>query len=693
METHPAESETIPNPPGQREELAIEARDAIEAELGSLKTTIDSLNSQRTAGEDKLHREAARARELTSQIVAARRDEDKAMLASDEAVSHALKDQKEAELQAIEKLLDKPYFARVVLEEETPTGTKAIEYKLGFAANVDCRIIDWRKAPISKLYYDYKEGDYYSETIQGRERDGKVALRNTVEIERGELRKLSCRHGSFTRTPEGWRGAAAGRTRAAGGLKEILALITSEQFEMITTAARTAILIQGIAGSGKTTVALHRLAWLLHEDNSPLQPGDCVVIALSRTLQSYIATTLPSLGVHGVTIVTFHDLMAHTLRRAAPWALGDSGDFRRPSEPAPHGIDRVMRSMALLKTIDQRLKGRSALASATLGPTEIARALDEALAETEAIVRLDETKLLTLDLVKNARARFARNLADGVLDRCAEAPLVRIFELITGGLIRPDGRHGKLGHIVVDEVQDYGPLELACLIGGVSKLDQLTLVGDTAQGLSGAESFPGWEKLRHYWSLGEEMSRYVSLTISHRSTLPIMRLGDYVQGRTTVTDGRAGRAPIWFVCPDESIGIKAAIDWLNRAIERYPTSLTAVVCADPDEAREVLSFLKPTFGELARPGDRDTFSFQEGIIVTDVKESKGLEFVNVLIWNPTAKNYPSDQRGRNALYIALTRAEENLCVVTWARPSPNLPPSSSPLMRFVDMTPPEEPED
>jgi DNA helicase-2/ATP-dependent DNA helicase PcrA len=189
------------------------------------------------------------------------------------------------------------------------------------------------------------------------------------------------------------------------------------------------------------------------------------------------------------------------------------------------------------------------------------------------------------------------------------------------------------------------------------------------------------------------MSRYVSLTISHRSTLPIMRLGDYVQGRTTVTDGRAGRTPIWFLCPDESIGIKAAIDWLNRAIERYPLSLSAVVCADPAEARQVLSLLKPSFGELVRPGDRDTFSFQEGIVVTDVKESKGLEFVNVLVWNPTSKSYPTDQRGKNSLYVALTRAEENLCLVTWARPSSNLPPTSSNLVRFVDMTPPEEPEE
>jgi DNA helicase-2/ATP-dependent DNA helicase PcrA len=669
--------------------------EALATEEEMLRSTIESLTAQRSAGFGKLSRESERARELTSQLVAARREEDKAMLASDEAVSHALKDQKGTELATIEKLLDKPYFARVVLEEEVASGTKTIEYKLGFAANVDCRIIDWRKAPISKLYYDYKEGDFYSETIQGRERDGRVALRNTVEIERQVLQRVTCRHGTFVRRDGVWSRAdgGSGRSSRAGGLREILALITSEQFDMITTAATTAILIQGIAGSGKTTVALHRLAWLLHADNSPLVASDCVVIARSRTLQSYISRTLPSLGVQGVAIATLHELIGPSIRRAAPWAVDSEGAIRRPVDPAPHSIDRVMGSLALLQRLDARGKNSPCRPSASLGRDEIAREIEAVLADTASLIAGDETNLITPEIVAAALARFRRNVAAGALDRCADAVIARLFELRTGGIIRPDGRLGHLGHIVVDEVQDCSPLELACLIGAVEKLDQLTLVGDTAQGLDPASAFPGWEKLRHYWSLGDDLSRYVSLTISHRSTLPIMRLGDFVQSRTTVTDGRPGRVPIWFRCPTESIGIQAAIDWLNRAIERYPSALSAVICADPEEARQVLSLLRPTFGQLVRPGDQDTFSFEEGIVVTDVREAKGLEFVNVLLWNPTAKGYPLDQRGRNGLYVAVTRAEENLCIVSWHRPSGLLPPLGSPLIRFVDMTPPEEPEE
>ncbi len=150
----------------------------IQREIGILDDVLDSLKKQCQRSSDRLVAERERARELTAGLVAARRDEDKQMLASDEAVSHALKDHFDNNIKTISKLIEKPYFARIELEEEEHGRPKSIEYKIGFAANPDCRIIDWRKAPISKLYYEYKEGEEYSELIQGRERLGRVVIRN-----------------------------------------------------------------------------------------------------------------------------------------------------------------------------------------------------------------------------------------------------------------------------------------------------------------------------------------------------------------------------------------------------------------------------------------------------------------------------------------------------------------------------------
>ena len=97
--------------------------------------------------------------------------------------------------------------------------------------------------------------------------------------------------------------------------------------------------------------------------------------------------------------------------------------------------------------------------------------------------------------------------------------------------------------------------------------------------------------------------------------------------------------------------------------------------------------LQPTFGNLVRLGDAYSFSFEEGILVTDVQQVTGLEFFSVLLWNPTPQSYGTNDHGRNLLYVAVTRAEENLCIVTWGRPASALPPFGvSKLIRSMDMT-------
>ena len=93
------------------------------------------------------------------------------------------------------------------------------------------------------------------------------------------------------------------------------------------------------------------------------------------------------------------------------------------------------------------------------------------------------------------------------------------------------------------------------------------------------------------------------------------------------------------------------------------------------------SLLEPSFGHAVRIGDDDSFSFEEGIVVTDIRQVKGLEFPHVLLWNPSAKKYPPSKAARNALYVGITRAEEHLCLVTWGTPSKLLPSIHSKLVR------------
>ncbi len=669
--------------------LQDDAKNIISHEETVLASVYDSLRSQRSRDVSRFGIENERARALTSQMVGAQRVEDKAMLASDEAVSHTLSDQKKRDVSTIDTLLKKPYFARIELQEEDQSGkVKVIEYKLGTAANPDCRIVDWRKAPIAKLYYEYKEGDEYSEEILGKERTGRVAVRNTLDIEKESLSKVVCRLGTFEREGGDWiqRGDASERRtrRVAGELPEILSLITAEQFRMITEDAESAILIQGIAGSGKTTVALHRLAWLLHEENSPLKPAEAIVVVLSNVLKGYITRTLPKLEVHHVRVLTFKELAAETLCAQLPHLVESRGVLRRPADGSGRGIERVKKSMAILHALEEFVrKNPNSLDS-------YEQTLVKILSEPNIILENDETGLIDKELIKATRERTIQNIEHRTIDSADDALLLRLIELRTGNLNLKDGTPGRYGHIVIDEVQDCSPVELACVVGGVKNPKDLTIVGDTSQRLDPHSTFPGWDKLRERWAFKDSMSRYMSLTVSHRSTLPIMKLADHIQGRDLVTEGRPGRVPIWFRCRKESDGIGAARDWLYKAMEKYPGNVTAVLCRDNHEAKFVVSLLAPTFGGAVRLGDELSFSFDEGIIVAPIKAVKGLEFTNVLIWNPSERTYPAHEETRNALYVAATRAEENLCIVSWARPSSVLPSFNSPLVRGIDMTPEEE---
>lgn len=656
-----------------------QAEQLIEQEEKILDEVLESLRTQFAWGEQRYRMESARARELNAQIVSARRDVDKQMLASDEAVSRNLSEFKRAELKGIDRLIDKPYFARIVLEEELENGKiKEIEYKLGTVANSDCRIIDWRKAPIARLYYEYKEGEEYSELIQGRERDGIVKMRHKLGIHKGVLERVTCRYGDYVKTKDGWSNSSGAPTRTAGeygALRSILSLITPDQFKMITEDAESAVFIQGIAGSGKTTVALHRLAWLLHEDNSDLKQPETLVLVLSRAFKRYVRGVLPGLTIDEVNVLTYFEWTQSTLRRIFQPHTEVGQALRRDRISSPPGIRRVKRSAALLVAIERMVKEGYL---ERFSPHEF---IVETLARPRLLLEADRSGLLDRSLVE-AAYNFTRKCREtGQLDTNDDALLLRLSQLGQWGVFRRNGDPLPYRHIVADEVQDFSPVELETIIAAVKDPSQLTLVGDTSQQLSKDAMFPGWEALQAHPELAEAGVVFSSLTVSHRSTLPIMRLADHVGGRPRTTEGRQGRAPLWFKCAHENSGVTQALGWLTRVLERFPGSLVAVVCRTLDEAKHVCSLLEPTFGSAVRLGDDETMSFEEGILVTDVRRIKGLEFPNVLIWNPSKAHYPSINQARNMLYVAMTRAEDLLAIVTWGESSPLLPPIHSPLVR------------
>ena len=267
-----------------------------------------------------------------------------------------------------------------------------------------------------------------------------------------------------------------------------------------------------------------------------------------------------------------------------------------------------------------------------------------------------------------------------MLDDCDAVLAARLYQQKNGGVIQEDGTTNKYEYMVVDEVQDFDPLSLSSLVDSVKELEHLTLVGDVAQSIRKNSAFPGWETLKKHWLGGSDAS-FFTLSVSHRTVFPIMRFADFILGQKRTKGGRKGKPPLWFKCLYENTGVTEVLSWLKRVLEKFPDELTAVICSDASEAHHVLSLLEPTFGAAVRLGDKYSFSFEEGIVVTDVESVKGLEFANILIWNPTSKTYPRTDEGRHKLYTAVTRAEDHLCMVTWGRQSRLLPNVYSKLVR------------
>ena len=242
-----------------------------------------------------------------------------------------------------------PYFAHMRLKEHGESRDVMVGKRGFIDRKSNVQIVDWRNAPISRIYYRYEEGDDYEEEIAGRRVEGMVEARRNVSIARGNLRRIGAPQGTYLKDARGsWvqavgqiapvlhggMGKAArpvapprdkgklgihhGAARADKALPEIAALIDKEQFELITQPGSGIVVIQGGAGSGKTTVALHRIAYLNFQDSRRFKASNTLFVVPSQALVRYVSGVLPSLGVAGVPVVTYTGWARSTRMRCLP---------------------------------------------------------------------------------------------------------------------------------------------------------------------------------------------------------------------------------------------------------------------------------------------------------------------------------------------------------------------------------------
>ncbi len=275
-----------------------------------------------------------------------------------------------------------PYFGHLKLNDGKKIRDVLVGNR-GFVKPGTQPIVDWRNAPVSRIYYCYDEGDDYEEHFGGRPVSGLVEARRTVGIINGELRRITWSTGSVARkrngewleipldqlpTLKGGAGAATRPPRASEPppdfrkgnlgvvgdedlredkhLREITALIDPEQFQMITKADSGIVILQGGAGSGKTTVALHRAAYLHYENPDVFSPKKMAVVVKSEPLTEYISRVLPSLDVAGTPVVTLQNWMARTRQKVLPEIK------RKYVTDMPPAVARLKKHPAVLRALE-----------------------------------------------------------------------------------------------------------------------------------------------------------------------------------------------------------------------------------------------------------------------------------------------------------------------------------------------------
>ncbi|TDL65162.1 DNA helicase [Rhodococcus qingshengii] len=211
-----------------------------------------------------------------------------------------------SELERLASVIGKPYFSRINFTSSGDTDEEILyigKASLFDRVNQIPIIVDWR-SPIANVYYDGRLGDVTYDAY-GETQSGYLSLKRQYEIEDGLLKEI--RDIDLTTHDELLQKSLSGK--ADNRLTEIVATIQNEQNDVIRASLKHPIIVQGAAGSGKTTIALHRISYFLYSSGYRFPPEKLMILAPNRLFIDYISAVLPDLGVNKIKQTTYVDFM------------------------------------------------------------------------------------------------------------------------------------------------------------------------------------------------------------------------------------------------------------------------------------------------------------------------------------------------------------------------------------------------
>lgn len=594
----------------------------------------------------------------------------------------------------IAKLKDSPYFARIDFRLMKDSEAKVFYIgRFAFSHANELLISDWR-SPIAGMFYDCEIGPagYIAPVgkIEGeltRKRQFKIkngimeyALESSVVI-RDDLLQQELSHSSDEK------------------MKSIIATIQKEQNIIIRNENTGTLIIQGVAGSGKTSIALHRIAYLLYRFKDKLSAKNVTIISPNRVFGDYISNVLPELGEEPIYEVSFADIARVQLEGVVdfetdkdPLETDDAGWVERVRFKSTLGfvklLDEFIEEMSnhVFEPVDYSY-GSFIVKAETLSALfkrysryPVKRSLQ--MIADEIYNRFDTDNIREDDLpdnrtilkalnrmlkVKNTLALYKEFYKRNDLSKMLVMPAKKRLEwsdvypfLYLHAFFEGLKESGIIKHLVIDEMQDYTPIQYA-VINLLFKC-QKTILGDFGQ-LINPNHLHSLEDLRQLYDGAE----FVELSKSYRSTYEIISFAKQIKsmGRLEAIE-RHGEPPAIIKCLNNQDELRNIGNGICAFLKSSFSSLGIITKTNRD-AKLLYDLLSTDYDVyLLSP---ESTRFANGVSVTSIQMSKGLEFDEVIIPYVNRDTYNTEY-DRSLLYIACTRAMHRLTLLYTGDVSP-----------------------
>jgi DNA helicase-2/ATP-dependent DNA helicase PcrA len=587
------------------------------------------------------------------------------------------------------KLTGSPYFGRI----DFNTGRQTLPIYIGIHTFFDetskaNMIYDWR-APISSMFYDFEKGEAWYDTPSGKV-TGEIELKRQYKITDGQMEFMIENDVSIHDDILQKELSKSSDER----MKNIVATIQRDQNAVIRNENAAVMIIQGVAGSGKTSIALHRIAFMLYRFRESIKSSDVLIISPNKVFADYISNVLPELGEEQIPEMIIEEVAADVLENKLQFqtffeqvsALLDHHDekfierirfkssfeflsklnqyliyiennFFEPSEfrvgkvivpyPFIHEKFRAYHRIPLLKRFQEVAKDVQQYVR-----TEVQRKLNgnEKGQIWEALPRMVKNNNV-YDLYRNFYQWIKRpdlfvTGRDGMME------YADVFAFIYCK-IRLEGvkTYDHVKHLLVDEMQDYTPVQYAVL----SRLFKCrkTILGDISQTVN-PYSGSSAETIERVFPQGD----MVKLLRSYRSTWEITMFSQQILANPDIIPmERHGDTPSIKRFENNQEEVEAIRSMISDFTKSGFVSL-GIITKTPEQSNFLAAELKGLHVHLLTP---DSTSFRNGILLTTAHLAKGLEFDQVIIPFASRKNYHTDV-DRRMMYIACTRAMHVLTI-------------------------------